>query len=171
MPSNLKILMNKEYKAKFDKINSMLFFDYQGIPADDLRQLRIELSEQNVGVMIIRNRVFAKAMDRFDSESLAKILLGPVAAVYAEDEGSIIRAAKYLYKFSKEHNACEIKGGIMGGIIDDAKTAKKYKDLLTREETLSLISGQVLAMGARLAAQIIAPAGLIASQIKKKGEE
>ena len=72
MPSKLKLLMNSEYKTKFENIKSMLFFDYQGISASDLRDLRNELIEQKINVAIIKNRVFAKAMEKLGTEGLGK---------------------------------------------------------------------------------------------------
>jgi hypothetical protein len=38
-------------------------------------------------------------------------------------------------------------------------------------EQLSLLSGQILAPGAKLASQLIGPGGALASQIEKKAEE
>ncbi len=171
MPSKLKLLMNTEYKARFEKINSMVFFDYQKILANDFRVLRKELEEQNISVVIVHNRVFLKVLANFGTEELKKVLVGPIAVAYGENVGEVIKAAKFLYKYYRANNSCEIKGGIMDGVVDDAKAAKKYKDMLTREETLSMISGQLLAMGSRIASQIIGPASLLASQIEKKGEE
>lgn len=171
MPSKLKLLMNTEYKTKFEKINSMVFFDYQKVPANDFRVLRNELKEQDITVVIVHNRVFLKTLENFGTEKLKNVLIGPVAVAYGENVGAVIKAAKFLFKYFKANNTCEIKGGIMDGVVNDAKAAKKYKDMLTREETLSMISGQLLAMGSKLASQIIGPASMLASQIMKKAEE
>ena len=41
----------------------------------------------------------------------------------------------------------------------------------SRPEQLSIVSGQILSPGARLASQLIGPGGAVASQIEKKAEE
>ncbi len=172
MPSKLKLLMSSEYKQRFANVNSMLFFDYQGVEANEFLGLRRELDSEGVKVFVIKNRIFKKAMEELGFTGFEKIMQGPLAVAYGEDEGAVIKAAKVLIKFSKAHDgAVKIKGGLMDKNFDDAKTAKKYKDLLTREETLSVIAGQILAVGSKLAAQITSPAALLASQIKKKSEE
>ena len=170
MPSKLKLYMSNEYSAKFKDVKSMLFFDYQKISANDWYNLKAKLQEENISVMVIRNRVFNKTMEQCGISGLSDILIGPISVAFGADEGAVIKAAKIMLKHFKSTETGEIKGGMLDGVVDDAEAAKKYKDLLTREETLSVLSGQILAVGAGLASQLISPAGALASQIEQKGE-
>ncbi len=171
MPSVLKKLMLSEYEKRFDNVNSMVFFDYQGIAANNLITFKNQLAEENIKVVVVRNRVFVKMMEARGVTGLVDIMKGPVAVAYGEDEGAVIKAAKALLKFNKKTKRAEIVGGIIDGTVDDAEGAQKYKDLLSREELLSIISGQILAMGSKIAGCLIGPSGALASQIEQKGTE
>ncbi len=48
---------------------------------------------------------------------------------------------------------------------------KEVSSWPSREEQLSLLIGQILGPGAKLAAQLLGPGGALASQIKQKSEE
>jgi ribosomal protein L10 len=50
---------------------------------------------------------------------------------------------------------------------DRVKQISKWPN---REEQLSLLSGQILGPGSRLASALIGPGGRLASQVKKKSE-
>ncbi len=171
MPSVLKKLMLSEYEKRFDNINSMIFFDYQGIASNNLIAFKNQLAEEGIKVTVVRNRVFVKMMEAKGITGLAEIMKGPVAVAYGTEEGAVITAAKTLIKFNKKSKKAEIVGGIIDGTVDDAEGAQKYKDLLSREELLSIISGQILAMGSKIAGCLIGPSGALASQIEQKGTE
>ena len=171
MPSILKKFMLSEYEQRFDKINSMIFFDYQGIAAIDFVAFKNQLAEEGIKVVVIRNRIFIKLMKKRNITGLDDILRGPVAVAYGVEEGDVIKAAKALTKFNKTKKKGEIIGGIIDGEVDDADGAKKYTDLLSREELLSIISGQILAMGSKIAGCLVGPSSMLASQIEKKSKE
>ena len=172
MPSVLKKLMLSEYEKRFDNINSMIFFNYQGIASNDLIAFKNELADEGIKMTVVRNRVFVKMMETRGITGLTDIIKGPVAVAYGEEEGVVIKAAKALQKYSKKkRKLAEIVGGIIDGTVDDAEGAKKYKDLLSREELLSILSGQILAMGSTIAGCLVGPSGALASQIEQKGTE
>lgn len=171
MPSILKQYMLSEYEQRFENINSMIFFDYQRIAAIDLIEFKNQLAEDGIKVVVVKNSIFQKLMEKRGVEGLGEILKGPVAVAYGEEDGAVIKAAKALLKFNKKSKKGEIVGGIIDGEADDAEGAQKYKDLLSREELLSIISGQILAMGSKIAGCLIGPSGALASQIEQKSKE
>ena len=149
----------------------MVFFDYQGIAAIDLIEFKNQLAEEGIKVVVVKNTIFQKLMENRGVEGLSEILKGPVAVAYGAEDGDVIKAAKALLKFSKKTKKGGIVGGIIDGQADDAEGAQKYKDLLSREELLSIISGQILAMGSKIAGCLIGPSGALASQIEQKSKE
>ena len=60
-----------------------------------------------------------------------------------------------------------VKGGVMEKKVLDGTAAADLKRLPGKDELRSIIVGQILGPGRNLAAQLIAPAGKLASQIEK----
>ena len=71
----------------------------------------------------------------------------------------------------KEFEAFETRGGVMDGEKLSPERVKEISKWPSREEQLSLLSGQILGPGASLVAAVIGPGGTLASQIKQKSEE
>jgi ribosomal protein L10 len=71
----------------------------------------------------------------------------------------------------KQYEAFEARGGVMEGERLSAEQVGRVSKWPTREEQLSLLVGQILGPGARLASQLTGPGSALASQISQKGEE
>ena len=67
--------------------------------------------------------------------------------------------------------AFQTRGGVMDGEKLTAERVKEISKWPSRQEQLSLLSGQILGPGASLLAAIVGPGGTLASQIKQKSEE
>jgi len=62
------------------------------------------------------------------------------------------------------------RGGVMDGGRLTAEQVRAVSKWPSRQEQLSILSGQILSPGAMLASQLISAGGALASQIKQKGE-
>jgi ribosomal protein L10 len=62
-------------------------------------------------------------------------------------------------------------GGVMGGAKLTADEVKEVSKWPTREEQLSMLVGQILSPGAKLASQLGSVGGALVSQIKEKAKE
>ena len=71
---------------------------------------------------------------------------------------------------SDAYKPMEPRGGVMDGSRISAGQIAEVAKWPSREEQISLLVGQILGPGARLAAQLAGPGGALVSQIKQKAE-
>ena len=83
----------------------------------------------------------------------------------------IVALSKEITKWAKDVEAIEIRGGSVEGECLDAAGVDALSKSPSREELLSIISGQILGPGAQLSAQLLGPSGMLAGQVKSKAEE
>jgi ribosomal protein L10 len=96
---------------------------------------------------------------------------GTLAVIWGgEDFISLVKEVSRLDK-STQYEHFKARGGVMDGERLSAARVLEIAKWPNRLEQLSILSGQILAPGARLVSQVLAPAGAVASQIEKKSEE
>ena len=80
--------------------------------------------------------------------------------------------AKEVTRLSKDkrYEKFAARGGVLDGEQLTAEQVEQVSKWPNRTEQLSLLVGQILGPGSRLAAQLLGPGGALASQIKQKGE-
>ena len=154
MSKALKDMMFSHYDRLLGGCESLLFVDNSKITAEDVRTLRGQLRQQKVLMLVVANRVFDKVLEKRGVHGFRGIANGPVAVLYSEEEGGAMRAARIVAEWTRKKKNATIVGGLLEGAIADAKQATTWKDLPTRDEMLSILAGQILAMGGRIASQI-----------------
>ena len=170
MSKLLKQMLATEYTDAIKDRDSLLFINYATIPANQTRQLRDRLRAKGIKMLVVKNRVFDKALEEHGIQGFREIAQGQLAVLYADEEGAAQLAAKEIAEWNREMKTGEIRGGMMEGEIASPDEAKTWKDLPSREEMLSILVGQILGFGSKLAGQISAPASNVASQVKERGE-
>lgn len=172
MAKALKEMLFNEYDAAVGDRDSLLFVHSQNITAEATRELRNRLAEVKVRMLVVKNSVFGKVLEKRGIKGADRVPAGPIAVLYGEGDGGAMRAAKIVdaWKGEKRGAATAVLGGVLEGEVADAATAETFKDLPTREEMLSILLGQITSLGAKLASQITAMGGAVASQIKERGE-
>jgi ribosomal protein L10 len=87
-------------------------------------------------------------------------------------EVDIVQLAKEVTRIAgdKQWAPFTARGGVMDGQRLSPKEVEQVSSWPTRTEQLSLLMGQILSPGAKLAAQIGGPGGALVSQIKSKAE-
>ena len=85
----------------------------------------------------------------------------------------IISLAKEVVSIAEDKNFEKFtaKGGVMDGQSLAADQVKAVSKWPSRKEQLSILSGQILSVGATLSGQLLSAGSKLASQIKKKSEE
>ena len=90
---------------------SFILFDYRGLTAEEVAELRRTLRENGAQYKVWKNTLTKRAMDGLNF-NLDDCLNGPSAMAYSDDS---VAPIKVLSDFAKEHKAPEIKGGIVDG--------------------------------------------------------
>ena len=140
--ANAKILEQKqmiidEIKDKVNNSNSIVLFDYHGITDSEIKELRIKLREAGADYKVYKNTLTKRALDELNI-NMDDYLSGPSAISFGTDELSIV---KVINDFAKEHEALELKAGIVEGKVVDADTIVELSKLPNREGMISMLLG------------------------------
>ena len=145
----------KKIEEKLKNSPSVVFTEYRGLDVHEMQELRKQLRESNVEYKVIKNTLARIAAGNLDLEELNEFLNGPTAVASATED--LVAPARVLFNFSKEHDALQLKGGILEGEVIGADRVKTLATLPSKEELLARLLGNLNAPIAGLANVLNAP--------------
>jgi ribosomal protein L10 len=171
MSKYVKDLLTKDVSQRLQGVDDALLVDVIGMDANRSVSLRRKLREKNISLLVVKNSLARRATEG-----------GPLAPAFEGSRGSLalvwggedfISLAKTIAELDKstEFEHFKTRGGVMDGESLSPEKVKEISKWPNRAEQLSILSGQILSVGARLLSQINAPGGLLLSQIDKKAAE
>ncbi len=141
-PSEKKEL-TQEYAAMIEQASGFLVFDYQGLTVGEISDLRTKIRETDSKMLVVKNRMFKRAVEDKPYSELAKLLLGPNAVVFAGEDP--VMPAKALVEFAKEHDKVEIRAGVVDNIYMDAKEVVTLSKIPSKDQLYANILGGIKA--------------------------
>ncbi|HLS08843.1 50S ribosomal protein L10 [Lentibacillus sp.] len=140
--SNSNIIEQKkqlvqEIADKFRDSQSTVLVDYRGLDVAEANELRKQLREANVEFKVYKNTMTRRAVEAVDLSELSDTLVGPTAVAFSKDD--VVAPAKILNNFAKEHEALEIKGGVIEGEIATLEQIKELADLPNYDGMVSML--------------------------------
>ena len=120
----------------------ILLTDYRGINVTDDTILRKDLRGAGAKYSIIKNNITKRALAECGIEGLEEKLEGPTAVVMSSED--YLEPSKIIYKFSKDNDYYEIKGGVIDGKVMTAEEIIALAKLPSRETLLSMLAGALL---------------------------
>lgn len=133
----LKKQIVEEITEKFKSSVSTIIVDYRGLNVAEVTELRKRLREAGVEFKVYKNTMTRRAVEAANLEGLNEVLTGPNAIAFSKED--VVAPAKILNDFAKEHDALEIKAGVIEGNIATMEEIKALAELPSREGLLSML--------------------------------
>jgi large subunit ribosomal protein L10 len=170
MSKYVKNLITDDLRARLTGVEDALLVNVVGLSANASNRLRKELGQKNIQVMVVKNSLAARAVAGTNLAAIFDGVAGASAICWGAQD--IVALAKEVTRLAKvKHFApFEPRGGVMGGETLSAAQVEDVSRWPSREEQLSLLVGQILGPGARLAGQLLGPGGALASQVASRAE-
>jgi large subunit ribosomal protein L10 len=128
-----KIVENLQ--ERFSKSAIVIVTDYKGLDVATINELRGKLREENIEFQVAKNTLLTRASAETDVDLIKEHFRGPSAVALSYDDP--IASAKIIMDFAKDHEALEVKVGVMNGKTLDAGQIKALSTLPSREELLA----------------------------------
>ncbi|MDR3152165.1 MAG: 50S ribosomal protein L10 [Bifidobacteriaceae bacterium] len=139
MASPAKIEAVKKLEQRFSETDALFVTQYRGLSVANLKELRNELGS-DTSYDVVKNTLAKIAAKNAGINALdPDILSGPVAIAFVK--GEAVDAAKALKKFSDEHEALVIMGGIFEGNALGKEGVISLASLESREVLLAKFAG------------------------------
>lgn len=126
-----------EITDKLKASKSTIVVDYRGLTVAEVTELRKQLREAGVDFKVYKNTMTRRAADAAELSGLNEALTGPNAIAFSNDD--VVAPAKVLSNFAKDHEALELKAGVIEGNIATVNEIKALADLPSREGLLSML--------------------------------
>lgn len=163
MSKPVKAMVEAEYRARYDGIDSACVVSLKGLSVKDQESLRRSLREKSARLQVVKNALAKRALHGLPLEALGESLEGPCALVTSEE--SLVDAAKTLVEAAKEFTSLELKQAMLEGETELLTVAELSK-LKSRAELVADVSMLVSSPGRSIAGCLGSPGSKIAGCLK-----
>ena len=170
MSKFVKDLITDQLKRELDGVQDLLLVNVVGLTANSTSSLRKQLRDKGIKLLVVKNSLARRATEGTQLAPAFEGSEGSLAMVWGASD--IVALAKEVVRLSgeKEFEKVKARGGVMDGTALRPEEIEQVSKWPTREEQLSMLVGQILSPGSKLASQLCGPGGALASQIKQKSE-
>jgi len=127
----------EEIAEKLKNSVSTIVVDYRGLNVAEVTELRKQLREAGIEFKVYKNSLTRRAAEAVDLNGLTEVLTGPNAIAFSNED--VVAPAKILNNFAKEHEALEMKAGVIEGKVSSVEEIKALAELPSREGLLSML--------------------------------
>lgn len=129
-----------EIKSKTSAAASFVIFENHGLTVAETNELRRKLRENDSEFKIYKNTLVTRALKDLNID-LGIELEGPKAIAFSSDA---IAPIKILSEFAKNHEALEVKIGMVDGAVTGIEELNKLATIPSREGLLTMFAGGLI---------------------------
>ena len=161
-----------ELKEKLGRATSLYVADYRGIDVEAANALRRRVRSEGDGQFeyrVCKNSVLRRAAEGSDFAQVSDAFQGPTAL--AISFGDPVGLAKILDQFAEDHEAFEIKGGVVDGAAVDRGEIATLATLPGLDELRGKIVGLLQAPASKLARLLNEPGAGLARTLSARSQQ
>ena len=117
-----------------------VWVDYRGLTVEEVTDLRRKLREVGSDLKVYKNTLTKRALDTLNI-SLDDYLNGPNAIAFGNDP---VAPIKVLANFAKDHEALELRVGIIDGEISGIDELNKLATIPSRDGLLTMLASGLI---------------------------
>lgn len=164
MPTQQKVEQVEELTELFKNSEGCWFVDARGLTVKETQELRRNIREGAGHMHVFKNNLAAIALKNLELPEIPEILAGPTAFVFCDAD--VAAPAKALKNYAKEHEALEIKGGLVDGTVYSVEETLQVADLPSKEQLVAMLLSTMLAPVTGLARVCAEPAAALARTVQ-----
>ncbi len=165
MSKKVKSLIEKEFAAAFEGVESVAVLSPSGVNGIKNNQLRRKLREKGLKMKVVKNTLARRATEKSKLKGFDKLLDGPSAVIFGK--ASISAIARLLIEAKKSDEKLDLRGIFFDGeIYAGEKGVEQVSKFPTREEAVATIVAALLGPGRKLAGAIKGPGGKLGAILK-----
>ncbi|MGX5377975.1 50S ribosomal protein L10 [Ligilactobacillus sp. LYQ135] len=126
-----------EVAEKLQNAVSNVVVDYRGLTVEEVTELRKQLREAGVEMQVIKNTYLRRATAKAGIEGMDDVFVGPTAVAFSNED--VTAPARILVKFAEDHEALEVKGGMIEGKVASLDEIIALSKLPDRDGLLSML--------------------------------
>lgn len=165
-----KTKLVEKMRGDVERAATVLFLDYTGLTVAEADGLRRKLRDAQVGYLVVKNSLMARALEGTPYEAASACLKGtPTGVVFGYDDP--VSAAKLTFDYLKSCEHLKIKGGVLDKKAITATEAETLSKMPSKAEVQASVIALALGPARKLLGQIKNPAGRIVGAIDKLAKE
>ncbi len=127
-----------EIKDLISNNNIIVVWDYLGLSASDISEIRAKFRNEKAVNRVYKNRIAKIAFKESGKEEILEVLEGPSSFLFINNDES--NALKELNNFIKEHEGeISFKAGYIDGEYYDAESIAEIAGLPSKDDLLSML--------------------------------
>jgi large subunit ribosomal protein L10 len=167
MSKYVKALISDTYRKRLAGVSEAILVNVVGMKANATVKLRSQLRQKGISLLVVKNSLACRATAGTPLAPLFEGISGPCAVCWGGDD--IVALTKEVVRLTKDDQfkPLQLRAGLVAGKRLSAEQLEEVSKWPTRQELLSILSGQILGVGGKLSAQLLGVGGKLASQIEK----
>jgi len=137
MPTERKVATVAELEQRLGQAQALVFTGFHGLTANEMVELRAELTKSGLEYRVIKNRLALRAAKGAGLE-IAPLLQGETGICFGDDDP--VLAFKLTDALAKKFANYQVRGGVSQGQLLDAQGALELASLPTREVLLAQLA-------------------------------